>query len=69
MATSFSGGRSQSTRGEPPTIGKQLENMPREEMFFDWSLPLNVLHMIWWLKMNERLPNMTPERILLHVNV
>jgi len=47
----------------------KTENMPREEMFFDWSLPLNVLHMIWWLKMNERLPNMTPERILLHVNV
>jgi hypothetical protein len=26
MATSFSGGRSQSTRREPPTMGKQLEN-------------------------------------------
>jgi hypothetical protein len=25
MATSFSGGRSQSTRRKPPTIGKQLE--------------------------------------------
>jgi hypothetical protein len=24
MATSFSGGRSRSTRGEPPTMGKQL---------------------------------------------
>jgi hypothetical protein len=26
MATSFSGGRSRSTRKEPPTIGKQLVN-------------------------------------------
>ena len=26
MATSFSGGRSQSTRREPPTMGKQLVN-------------------------------------------
>jgi len=26
MATSFSGGRSQSTRREPPTIGKHLVN-------------------------------------------
>ena len=27
MATSFSGGRSRSTRGEPPTMGKQLVNL------------------------------------------
>jgi hypothetical protein len=27
MATSFSGGRSQSTRREPPTMGKQLVNL------------------------------------------
>jgi hypothetical protein len=26
MATSFSGGRSRSTRREPPTMGKQLVN-------------------------------------------
>jgi len=26
MATSFSGGRSRSTRKEPPTMGKQLVN-------------------------------------------
>jgi hypothetical protein len=26
MATSFSGGRSQNTRREPPTMGKQLVN-------------------------------------------
>jgi hypothetical protein len=26
MATSFSGGGSRSTRGEPPTMGKQLVN-------------------------------------------
>ena len=28
MATTFSGGRSQSTRREPPTMGKQLVNAP-----------------------------------------
>jgi hypothetical protein len=27
METSFSGGRSRSTRGEPPTMGKQLVNL------------------------------------------
>jgi hypothetical protein len=27
MATSFSGGRSRSTRKEPPTMGKQLVNV------------------------------------------
>jgi len=27
MATSFSGGRSWSTRREPPTMGKQLVNL------------------------------------------
>jgi hypothetical protein len=27
MATSFSGGRSPSTRSEPPTMGKQLVNL------------------------------------------
>jgi hypothetical protein len=27
MATSFSGGRSWNTRGEPPTMGKQVVNL------------------------------------------
>jgi hypothetical protein len=42
MATSFSGGRSRSTRREPPTMGKQLVN------FITWgcesSVPFFVIY-------------------------
>jgi hypothetical protein len=33
MATSFSGGRSQSTRRKPPTMGKQLVNFINLEIY------------------------------------
>jgi len=32
MATSFSGGRSQSTQREPPTMGKQLVSWNKNEL-------------------------------------
>jgi hypothetical protein len=38
MATSFSGGGSQSTRREPPTLGKQLVN------FITLSAPFFVIY-------------------------
>jgi hypothetical protein len=41
MATSFSGGRSRSTRREPPTMGKHLENFkayPAVNFITPWML-------------------------------
>ena len=48
MATSFSGGGSQSTRREPPTMGKQLVNFYHLRLRVEWTffvldaLPLNI---------------------------
>ncbi len=37
------------------------------ELLSDWLIYLTVLHMIGWSMLNERLPDMTLNRILLDV--
>jgi hypothetical protein len=53
MATSFSGGRSRSTRREPPTMGKQLVNLIT--CGYESSAPFFVIYkagceptLYWW---------------------
>jgi hypothetical protein len=46
-------------------LGIKTDDMP--ELLSDWLIYLTVLHMIGWSKLNERLPDMTLNRILLDV--
>jgi hypothetical protein len=41
----------------------------KTEMLSDWSIYLTVFHMIGWSRINERLPDMTSNRMLLDVSV
>jgi hypothetical protein len=41
----------------------------KQELSSDWSIYLSVLHMIGQSKMNERSPDMTPNRMLLDISV
>jgi hypothetical protein len=58
MAVSFIGGEIWSTRRKPPTCPKSLTN---------FSIYLTVVHIIGWLKRNERLLDVTLHGILLDV--
>ena len=64
MTTSFSGGRSRSTRREPPTMGKQLENFYHLRLRVECTLFCNLqsqarTHAVFVIGLYELLGNPT----------